>query len=86
MPTRNWPEWWLWELEITPHLEQRMEDREFSEVDLREMLEHAHAYRADHVQGRFVIDVHHRGKPWHVIVEPDGDDRLLVVVTAYCVG
>ena len=32
------PEWWDWELELTPHVEKRMEDRTFSEVDLRLML------------------------------------------------
>lgn len=35
------PEWWAWELEITPHAEKRMEDREFSEIDLRGMLDAA---------------------------------------------
>jgi hypothetical protein len=37
----SWPVWWEWELEITPHLEKRMEDREFTEVDLRAMLTRA---------------------------------------------
>jgi len=36
------PDWWEWELELT-HLEKRMEDREFAEVDLRAMLEQAEA-------------------------------------------
>ena len=31
----TFPEWWDWELELTPHVEKRMEDRSFSEVDLR---------------------------------------------------
>jgi hypothetical protein len=33
-----WPDWWEWELELTPHLEKRMEDREFTEVDLRAII------------------------------------------------
>ena len=37
----EWPAWWEWELEITPHLEKRMEDRDFTEIELREMLEQA---------------------------------------------
>lgn len=91
MPTRNrsstsWPEWWDWELELTPHLEQRMEERDFTEVDLREMLEAATGFAPDAVEGRFQIERPLRGRRWHVIVEPDLDDRLLVVVTAYCVG
>jgi hypothetical protein len=36
-----WPEWWEWELEITPHLEKRMEDRDCTEIDLRTMLARA---------------------------------------------
>lgn len=77
------PEWWDWELELTPHLEKRMEDRGFTEVEVRVMLEHAKTHRPDHVEGRFVVASSHRGHPWEVIVEPDFEDRLLVVVTAY---
>jgi hypothetical protein len=82
----EWPEWWAWELEFTPHLEERMEDRGFTEVDLREMLERASAYRADVVDGRWVIQTRHREQAWEVIVEPDVAERTLVVVTAYSLG
>lgn len=41
MGAARWPDWWEWEVELTPHLERRMEDRSFSEVDLRGMLERA---------------------------------------------
>ena len=34
----SWPDWWDWEIEFTPHLLKRMEDRNFNEIDLREML------------------------------------------------
>ena len=47
------------------------------------MLERASRYRKDVVEGRWVIETRHRGKPWEVIVEPDLRGRLLVVVTAY---
>jgi hypothetical protein len=57
----DWPEWWTWELEFTPHLEERMEDRDFNEVDLREMLQRGSAYRADAVEGRWVVETRHRG-------------------------
>ncbi len=66
--------------------EQRMEERDFTEVELREMLEAATGFAPDAVEGRFQIDSPLRGRRWHVIVEPDLDDRLLVVVTAYCVS
>ncbi len=79
----EWPEWWDWELEFPPHLEKRMEDRSFTELDLRDMLERARAYRADVVEGRWIIDTRRGGRPWEVIVEPNDEERLLVVVTAY---
>lgn len=78
-----WPEWWEWELEITPHLERRMEERDFTEIDLRAMLERAASYRPDVVEGRWVIETRHRQQNWAAIVEPDPIERLLVVVTAY---
>jgi hypothetical protein len=62
-----------------------MDDRRFTEIDLRRMLEHASGYGEDVVEGRWVIETKHRGKAWEVIVEPDIDREVLVVVTAYAV-
>ena len=78
-----WPEWWNWELELTPHLLKRMEDRGFTEVDLRQMLTGATSHASDVVEGRWVIVTRHRRHPWRVIIEPDLDAKLLVVITAY---
>lgn len=78
-----WPHWWDWEIELTPHLEKRMEDRGFTELDLREMLQQAKRYRADVFEGRWIIETRHRGRSWEVIVEPDPEEQLLVVVTAF---
>lgn len=80
------PGWWDWELELTPHLEQRMEERDFTELDVREMLDAAADFEPDVVEGRFLVECPHRGRRWHIIVEPDPDEILLVVVTAYPVG
>jgi hypothetical protein len=60
-----------------------MEDRRFTEVDLRRMLERANGYRRDSVEGRWVIDSRHDKWPWEVIVEPLTSEQLLLVVTAY---
>ena len=79
----NWPPWWQWELEFTPHLEKRMVQRDFTEIDLRSMLAAAKGYRADVVAERWIIETRHRGRAWEVIVEPDVAERLLVVITAY---
>ncbi|MCL4215774.1 MAG: hypothetical protein KJ052_02020 [Candidatus Hydrogenedentes bacterium] len=60
-----------------------MEDRGFNEVDLRTMLERASAYRRDVVEGRWSVETRHHRQRWEVIVEPDSELSLLVVVTAY---
>ncbi len=36
-----WPEWWDWELEFSSHIEMRMVDRDFTEIDLRAMYDRA---------------------------------------------
>jgi hypothetical protein len=82
----EWPEWWNWELELSQHLLKRMVDRQFNEVDLREMLEHATVYRLNHEQGRWAIETRHAGKDWVVIIEPLSDEMILLVITAYSVG
>jgi hypothetical protein len=79
----NWPDWWSWELELTPHLLKRMVDRQFSEVDLRQMLETATGYRQNHEEGRLVVETSHEGRAWAVVVEPSPQDQVLAVVTAY---
>ena len=81
MPT--FPEWWNWDLSFTGHAELRMEQRGVTEVDVRAMLEKTTAIDPNVVEGRFMVHVRHLQKPWIVIVEPDADARLLVVVTVY---
>ena len=79
----NWPGWWSWELELSPHLLKRMLDRQINEVDLRIMLHEATGFRDNHEEGRFVIETSHSGVRWAVIVEPSAEDITLIVVTAY---
>ena len=55
-------------MELSPHLLKRMDDRRFTEIDLRRMLERAARYREDVVDGRWAIETKHRGKAWEVIV------------------
>ena len=40
----NGPTWWDWELELSFHLEKRMLQRDFTEIDLRTMLDRATGY------------------------------------------
>jgi hypothetical protein len=81
MPT--FPEWWRWELTFSSHAELRMEQRGVTEVELRAMLDRATGFEPNVVEGRFMIHARHSRRPWIVIVEPDDDFNLLVVVTVY---
>jgi hypothetical protein len=60
-----------------------MEDRRFTELELRSMLETATDYHRGPVAGRFVVETRHKRRSWEVVVEPDHELELLVVVTAY---
>lgn len=75
--------WWEWELEPSSHLLKRMVDRGFTEVDLRRMLEHAYEYSRDIAEGRWVVSARHETRKWEVILEPDFELEVLLVVTAY---
>jgi hypothetical protein len=77
------PSWWDWELELTPHLQKRMLQRDFTEVDLRTMVSNATNCAAGSVPGRWLLTTRQRDVRWEVVVEPDVEERLLVVVTAY---
>ena len=79
----NWPPWWQWELELSAHVLKRMVDRRFSEVELRSMMEAAMDLRENDEPGRWIVETSHERTRWEVIVEPDPQDELLVVITAY---
>ncbi len=40
----------------------------------------------DIVDGRWVVETLHARHPWEVVVEPDEEARLLIVITAYPVS
>ena len=79
----DWPVWWDWELEISPHAIKRMAERDFTELELRRMLDLASAVQPDLVPGRWRVVTRLRRRPWEVIIEPDSDARRVVVITAY---
>jgi hypothetical protein len=58
-----------------------MQQRGVTEVDVRAMLERATGFEASVVAGRFMIQTRRGQIPWVVIVEPDAEAKLLVVVT-----
>ena len=80
--SREWPDWWGWELELTPHIIKRMTDRRFNEVELRTMLADAKDY-AEQPDGRSIVFTKMDGRNWEVVVEPDKQDHVLLVITAY---
>jgi hypothetical protein len=77
------PEWWDFELELSPHPEDRMIDRGFSAADLRLMIEVAQALGVGKTPGRWIVRTSYLGDAWEVVVEPDELDRVIVVITAY---
>lgn len=77
------PEWWGWELRFIVHLQERMEERGFSEVELRIMLEETTALSPSRRPGRWLCSTHLGGRPWVVVVEPDPVEQITYVVTAY---
>jgi hypothetical protein len=79
----NFPPWTKWEIEITPHVEKRMLQRNFNEIDLRSMIFNAQKIKNDIIDGRYVLETKLFNQKWEVIVEPDIQDEVLVVITAY---
>ena len=77
------PEWWDWELAFTSHVEMRMEERGFTEVDLRGMLDNAVSVERSGRGERWIVSARHGGRSWKIVLEPDADERITNVVTAY---
>ena len=77
------PSWWHWDLELNPHVLTRMEERDFTEVELRGMLSRTSRLARDVVPGRWQAFTRWRKKRWIVILEPDPEDRVVVVITAF---
>lgn len=80
---RTWPEWWEWELAFSAELPERMVERRFNETDLRAMLADAIDWQPSKEPGRFVIRSQWDGDTWAIPVEPDYEEKRLVVITAY---
>lgn len=50
------------------------------------MLGVATGWRRDRVPGRWIVDSRFRRRTWFIVVEPDYEIDVLVVVTAYAAG
>ena len=60
-----------------------MAERDFNEVDLRQMLQNASGYLPDVEEGRWVIRSKHMRHLWKIIIEPNFEREVLVIVTAF---
>jgi len=78
----EWPDWWEWDIEVSSHCGKRMHERVFNETDLRAILSEAIAI-TEQAHGTFVVSSSHENKPWEVIVVPDFEKQLIVVISAY---
>jgi hypothetical protein len=63
-----------------------MADRDFTELDVRSMLQGATRVRPDVEPGRWVVSTRRRRRRWEVIVEPDFEVQALIAITAYPVS
>jgi hypothetical protein len=63
-----------------------MVQRDFTEIDLRIMLDSTNEIKPDIVDGRWIAKTRYQNANWEVIVEPDYDEKVQVIVTAYQTG
>ncbi len=76
------PQWWGWEIELTPHVQKRMVDRGFSETELRTMLQDATQW-IEQSHGTWIVASKLDSEPWEIIIRPDKAERCIIVVTCY---
>ena len=83
MATEQRPKWWDWDLEISPHLLIRSEQRHFDEVDLRTMIEDAVSMEPELLPDRWRIETKWRRRAWRIVVDVDDHRKRVRVVTAF---
>lgn len=77
------PYWWSWPQELTDHVKLQMVDRATRGETLHLLLDHAARVFPGRLPGRWCVESELHGRRWHVIVDVEDDERMLVVVTAY---
>lgn len=80
------PPWWNWGLVLTDHVRERMIERDFTEFELRGMIEEAFGMRQSSVPGRWIVETNLGRHGFEVVLEPDFGSREVVVVTAHAIG
>ena len=85
-PLRRKPIWWSWDFVISEHAEERMDERGVSESRLRWMLQPVRRVTRSDEPGRFVVEVSVLRARWEVVLEPDFERQVVVIVTVYNAG
>ena len=67
MPLKNPPDWWEFELELSPHVLDRMIDRGFTETDLRLMIEVTDDIRPGSSAERWILGTMFQRQRWEVV-------------------
>lgn len=80
---RKTAEWLDWEVDIGYHAGKRSVVRGFNETDIRILISDAIGFEPSHMEGRFVLHSRLGDEAWRVVVEPDPEERKLIVVTAW---
>lgn len=62
-----------------------MEERDFTEIDVRMMLSRTDLLELGTREGRWNAETRHFGGKWRVVLEPDFETRRLTVITAFAV-
>ena len=76
-------EWFDWDLEISDHARKRATLRGFDETDVRAMVTDALGFEPSHEKGRYVVHSRLGRDRWRIVVEPDPEERKLIVVTGW---
>lgn len=77
------PYWWTWPQEWTDHVQLQLADRANRGETLHELFANPVRLFPGRLPGRWCVESALHGRRWHVIVDVDDDERVLVVVTAY---
>ena len=81
MPSRSLPYWWSWPLVIPDHAANRMEERGWTEIEVRRVLGQPRSLDQDPEPGRWRVPCRRGREHWCIIVEPEKRRRWLVMVT-----
>lgn len=81
--TGKQPSWWGWELDLSLHVLEQIEERGITEIELRDMLQSPYAWTLTLRKGAWLVHCRLYGRRWRVVVEPEYHLKAITVITAY---